>query len=509
MNNKLVECIPNFSAGRDKQTIASIRSAINAHSDVEILDCHSDFDHNRTVITILGNPESVSAAVFDGIKTASDLIDMHKHVGEHPRIGATDVVPFVPIQNVTMEECVRLAEQLGKRVGETLQIPVYLYEEAARSPENKNLENIRKGQFEGLITAIRSDPGRQPDFGPMELGSAGATVIGARAPLIAFNVYLTTDDVAIAKRIAKTIRFSSGGLRFVKAMGVEVDGLAQVSMNLTNFSKTSIAHVVEMIRREAGRFGVRVHHSELVGLIPNTALIDAAVWYLQLDQFDYSQILENSIQKNREMQGASHFLEALASADPTPGGGSAAAFTAAQAAALVAMVARLTIGKKKYQAVQERMQDTLAGALKSIEKLHSLQRSDEQAFTRVMEAYRMPKENPQNIRKRDMRIQTALVTAAKVPLDTCAEALAVMVMALTCAQEGNVHAVSDAGTAGVLAYAAIAAAGANTEINCLSLHDEGTKENLLQELSAIKEKAIVLNKEIKKVIFDRSTIEML
>jgi glutamate formiminotransferase / formiminotetrahydrofolate cyclodeaminase len=290
MTSALVECIPNFSEGRRPQVIEAIITALKSGSGVQVLDQHSDIDHNRTVVTLIGKPRAMEIALFNAIKKAAELIDLDQHQGEHPRIGATDVVPFVPISGISMAECVEMARRLGKKIGEELGIPVYLYEEAATRPDRHNLEDIRRGQYEGLKTEIETNPDRIPDFGPRKLGKAGATVIGAREPLVAFNIYLTTEDVEIAKKIAKTIRFSSGGLRYLKAMGVLVNGRAQVSMNLTDFRKTSIAQVVEMVRREAQRFGVEVHHSELVGLIPQQALVDAAVWYTQLDGFKNHQI---------------------------------------------------------------------------------------------------------------------------------------------------------------------------------------------------------------------------
>ena len=235
-------------------------------------------------------------AAYAAIAKAAELIDLDQHTGEHPRIGATDVVPFVPIRDITMQECVEMARRVGKRVGETLDIPVYLYEEAATTPERVNLENIRRGEYEKLKEEIAKNPARKPDFGPSKVGPAGATVIGARQPLIAYNVYLDTDDLATAQKIARTVRHSSGGLRFVKALGMLVDGRAQVSMNLTNYRKTPVARVVEMIRREAARYGKLIHHSELIGMIPQEALIDAAVWYLQLDQFEPNQVLEQQVQ---------------------------------------------------------------------------------------------------------------------------------------------------------------------------------------------------------------------
>jgi glutamate formiminotransferase / formiminotetrahydrofolate cyclodeaminase len=295
MTKKLMECIPNFSEGRRIEVVDAIADAITAISDVYILDRSSDPDHNRSVITFAGSPSAVVEAAFNAIATAAQLIDLNQHHGQHPRIGATDVVPFVPLEGMTLDECVELAHVLGKRVGGELGIPVYLYEAAATRPERINLENIRRGNYVGLKTAIQIDSDRMPDFGPASLGSAGATVIGARPPLIAYNVYLTTDDIEIAQKIAVAIRHSSGGLRFVKALGLLVNGRAQVSMNLTNYTQTPIARVVEMIRREAARYGVAIHHAELIGLIPQAALIEAAQWYLQFDQFSPDQILESRL----------------------------------------------------------------------------------------------------------------------------------------------------------------------------------------------------------------------
>jgi glutamate formiminotransferase len=292
MKNQLVECIPNFSEGRRMEIVDAIADAIAAVPGVLILDRSGDPDHNRSVITFVGAPDTVTEAAFRAIAKASQLINLDEHQGQHPRIGAADVVPFVPLKNITIDECVVLARALGERVGQDLQIPVYLYEAAATRPEHVNLENVRRGNYEGLKVSIQSDPARLPDYGPSQLGTAGATVIGARPPLIAYNVYLTTDDVEIARKIAQAVRHSSGGLRFVKALGLIVNGRAQVSMNLTDFTQTPLPRVVELIRREAARYGTAIHHCELIGMIPQMALIDAARWYLQLDQFSPDQIME-------------------------------------------------------------------------------------------------------------------------------------------------------------------------------------------------------------------------
>jgi len=292
---RIVECVPNFSEGRRSEVLNAIAEAIRRHADVRLLDIERDADHNRSVFTLVAPPEALVPAMFDAIKTAAGLINLDQHRGQHPRIGATDVVPFVPVRGVTMEECIALARELGRRVGEELGIPVYLYEQAATRPERVNLADVRRGEYEGLKVEIETDADRAPDFGPARLGTAGATVIGARAPLIAFNVYLNTSNVEIAKAIAKAVRHSNGGLRYVKALGLLVNGKAQVSMNLTDFTKTPVHRVVELVRLEAARYGVSVESSELVGMIPQQALVDAAAWYLQLHNLESTMVLENRL----------------------------------------------------------------------------------------------------------------------------------------------------------------------------------------------------------------------
>lgn len=294
---QVVECVANFSEGQRVDVIDQIVNAIDDVWGVTVLGSESDVDHNRTVVSFAGKPDGIVEAAFEGIRRASELINLDVHRGQHPRLGATDVVPFIPIEGVTMADCVKLARQLGQRVGEELQIPVYLYEQAATRTDRQNLADVRRGEYEVLKQTITTDPDRQPDFGPMQLGTAGATIIGARYALIAFNVYLTTDNIDVAKKIAQAIRHSSGGLRYVKALGLLVDGRAQVSMNLTNYKETPIHRVVEMIRTEAQRYGVGIESSELIGLIPQDALLDAAAWYLQVDNYQPDKVLEHRLQR--------------------------------------------------------------------------------------------------------------------------------------------------------------------------------------------------------------------
>jgi len=511
----LIECVPNFSEARRPEIIKEIESAIDSVEGTVILDRHLDHDHNRTVITFVGPPIAVEEAAFLGISRAAELIDLDQHSGEHPRIGATDVVPFIPISGASMEECVEIARRLGQRVGEELHIPVYLYEAAATRPDRKNLENIRRGEYETLKEEIGKEPDREPDFGPQQLGSAGATVIGARPFLIAFNVYLATDDVSIANKIARAVRHSSGGLRFVKALGMLVDGQAQVSMNLTNFRKTPVARVVEMIRKEATRYGTSVDHSELVGLIPQDALEDAAIWYLQLDQFTQDQVLEKRLYSALQASPQTHaeqepgtpvdqvFLDALAAATPTPGGGSAAAYAASMAAALILMVARLTIGRKKYADVEEIMHSIEKKAGQLRQELVQAVSNDASAFQAVMSAFRLPKETEVEKETRTDRIQAATLYAAEVPLDVASKSVELIKLAQQLILYGNINAISDAGSAAALAGAALNSAGLNVRINTPGLKDRVAASNLVKEIDYLENQGADLQAQIREQLYKR------
>ena len=519
MSRAIVECIPNFSEARRPEIVNDIRQAISSVTGAHVLDQHSDLDHNRSVITFAGSPQAVEEAAYRAIATAAERINLDEHSGEHPRIGASDVVPFVPISGVSMQECVEIARRLGRRVGDDLKIPVYLYEEAATRPDRQNLENLRRGQYEGLKTEIASDPDRLPDFGPAQLGTAGATVIGARQPLIAYNVYLSTEDVAIAKKIARAVRHSSGGLRYLKALGLFVDGRAQVSMNLTNYRLTPLARVVELIRREAERYGVTIQHSELVGLIPEDALVDAAVWYTQLDQFDPDQILERRLEQAiqpetqrpvqpRELQPGSSFLDILAAGTPTPGGGSAAAHSGATAAALVAMVARLTLGKKKYIQVEEQMQTTLERAEELRTCLTLAVDKDAAAYQAVLAAMRLPKDAPESAQIRLQAIEAASLAAAQVPLDVACNCLEVMELAALVVSKGNLNAISDGATAGSLARAGMKGAGYNVRINLVGVKDRDAAEPMLSEIKELEQRAGILEAEIVESLQSKGGFEI-
>jgi glutamate formiminotransferase / formiminotetrahydrofolate cyclodeaminase len=528
MPNRIVECIPNFSEARRPEIVEQIQAVIQGVKGVKILDRHSDLDHNRTVITFAGTPEGVEEAAFRCIAKAAELIDLDQHTGEHPRIGATDVVPFVPISEISMEECVEIARRVGQRVGSGLEIPVYLYEQAATRPERQNLEYIRRGQYETLKDEIGTQSEREPDFGPARLSKAGAVVIGARQPLIAFNVYLTSEDVSIAKAIAKAVRHSSGGMRYVKGLGLLVEGRAQVSMNLTNFKATPVGRVVEMIRREADRYGVGIHHTELVGLIPQEALIDAAQWYMQMDQFDELQILEKrllaaDIQEDRpptetaalppgaSAQGGESkpdFLEALAAGTAAPGGGSAAAYTGAAAAALVSMVARLTAGKKKYAQVENQMQAVLEEAEKLRAELTGAVKRDSAAFEAVMEAFRLPKDTPDEQAARSHSIEEATFQATLEPAGVARNSVRVLELAAQVIEVGNLNAISDGGAGAYLAIASLRGAGLNVRINAKSLKDSHRADHLLAELRELDQQAAGLIKKIEQVLKERGGLTL-
>ncbi|MHC1739663.1 MAG: glutamate formimidoyltransferase [Anaerolineaceae bacterium] len=513
MANPMVECIPNYSEARRPEVVEAILASIRAVAGVHILDKHSDLDHNRTVVTMIGAPAAVEEAAFQSIKKAGELIDLDQHTGAHPRIGATDVVPFVPITDITMSDCIEIARRLGKRVADELQIPVYLYEDAATRPEYQNLEFIRKGQYEGLKEEIAHNPERTPDFGPAKLGTAGATVIGARQPLIAFNVYLTTNDVSVAQKIARAVRNSSGGLRFIKAMGVLVEGKAQVSMNLTHYRQTPIGRVVEMVRREAERYGVGIHHSELVGLVPQEALINAAVWYTQLDQFEPSQILESRLYEvlrspETSIAPAADFLSELASANPAPGGGSAAAHTAAAAAALVAMVGRVTVGKKKYAAVEAQMWPLIESADALRAQLTANVDEDAASFNAFITATRLPKDTPEQINAREAAMEAATLAAAKVPFKTVQLATAVMQLAVQAAELGNLNAISDACSAVHLAQAAIQSAGLNILVNVKNLKDPAPAADLVAGLHEHEHLAAQLEEKARQIVINRAEIQL-
>lgn len=464
----LVECVPNFSEGRNPETIDAIRDAITAVNGTHVLDVSSDSSHNRTVVTFVATPDSAVDAAFAAMKVAAELIDLNHHEGEHPRIGATDVVPFIPLEGTTMDDCIALARKLGERVAGELGIPVYLYERAATRPERENLADVRRGEFEGLRQDILVNAARTPDFGESRVhATAGATAIGARPFLVAYNVYLgDKSNLPVAKEVAKAIRGSSGGLRYIKGLGMEVDGQAQVSMNLVDTERTPLHRAFEMVRMEAEAHGVSPTWSEIVGLVPERVLFEAGARHVQLRGFSREMLLEHKV-RNAVSGGESveAFVSRVAAPTPTPGGGSVAAHAGALGAALAQMVAGLTVGKKKYLAVEAQVKELSIKAGSLRRKLALLVERDAQAFEDLRNANRMPAEDAPALEAKAVAMRTALHNAAEVPLETARTAVEVAELAATLAEIGNRNAVTDAAVAALLAEAACKGAVWNVRIN--------------------------------------------
>ncbi len=515
----LIECVPNFSEGRDPAVVEAIVRALLAGPDVYLLDREMDADHNRSVITFVGTRESVGPAALRGMGEAAELIDLNHHQGAHPRLGATDVVPFVPLAGVTLEDCVGIAEWVAEQAWRRFKIPTYLYEAAARRPDRAHLENIRRGQFEGVRDEIGTNPDRRPDFGEAALHpTAGATVVGARKFLIAYNINLNTPDVEVGKAIARKIRASSGGFTCVKAMGVELKArhLAQVSMNLTDFETTSLATVFAAVSREAAALGVQVVGSEIVGLVPRQALEDAAVQYLRVENFRPELIIENrlesvvgasgrgpglnavppSISMNRVQADAAplramveEYVKAVAAPTPTPGGGSVAALAGALAAALGEMVCGVSLKRKSlsgYHPALEAARGRLAGFR---ERLMEIVELDPASYDAVMRAFKLPKTTEAEQTARNQAIEAASKHASLVPMEMAEIAVDV---AREIAGLGGItiaQAASDLGVASNLVQVARRGGMENVRANLPGVRDEAwlrEMEARLQKLASEK-----------------------
>ncbi|MCB9418719.1 MAG: glutamate formimidoyltransferase [Ardenticatenaceae bacterium] len=498
---QIIECVPNFSNGRNPEIYNGIADVIRGVTGVRVLGVSADPDHNRTVITYVGDMAGVEEAAFRAIAYAAEHINLDQHNGEHPRIGATDVFPFIPIKGATVADCVVLVNRLGQRVGNELGVAVYLYGDAAFRPERKKLSDIRKGEYELWKAEVATNPARQPDFGPAEPKPWGATVIGVRPFLIAYNIYLNSDNVEIADQIARDIRFIGGGLRFLQAKGFLVEGQAQVSMNLTDFEKTPIYRVQEMVRREAARYGLSITKAELVGLTPQKAFMDAAQWYLQVDGMNDDQVLEYRLQEEAEKEvRLADFVAAAASGQPTPGGGSVAALAGALAAALAQMVAGLTTGRKKYATVDAEAQAVLAEAETLRLALTKAIDEDAAAFEAVMIAFRS-KELDELAKA--VAVEQATIGAGTVPLRVARLSRDAANLARQMAQIGNVNAVSDAAAGAIMAHAAVQAAALNVKINSVGLQDRSLAQQWTEEVDALEAETAVIVQATKQIAAER------
>jgi glutamate formiminotransferase / formiminotetrahydrofolate cyclodeaminase len=500
---RLIECVPNFSEGRDAAKVDTIVSAMSNVTGVYVLDRELDADHNRCVITLAGEPDAVAEAALRGVGKAIELIDLTKHSGAHPRVGATDVVPFIPIEGVTIEDCVALAHRTGNEIWTRYRIPVFFYEAAAQRPDRVNLENVRRGQFEGLREEMKRNIDRQPDVGePKVHPTAGVTVVGARKFLIAYNVNLNTSDISIASKIAKAIRFSSGGFRYVKSMGVQLKArnLAQVSINLTDFEQTPMHRVYETVKREAQRYGVVPVGSEIVGLVPKKAIEMATDFFLQLENFSPGQVFENKLadalsgapldvaKDGKFASLARPFLEAVASPTATPGGGSASALAGALAASLGQMVAGLSRKKKSQAAYVDRLSAELDELRRTADDLAQAIDRDAASYDAVLAAYKLPQSNSTETSEREAAIQRAMKEAVAVPIQV-AERTVVLFERL-----GQLDAIaaasmkSDLEVGRLMAAAGARGALANVEINLASLSDSVYVTQMRAKVAALSER---------------------
>jgi glutamate formiminotransferase len=480
---KFVECVPNFSEGRDKSKIDEIVNAAKSVPGVIILDVESDVDHNRTVLTFIAPHDASVEAMFRVAKRSMELIDLNYHKGEHPRMGALDVAPFIPIMDTTIEECIELAKKLGRRIGEELGIPVYLYDQAAQREDRKDLAKVRKGQFEGLKEEIGKNPDRIPDFGPNKIHpTAGAVAVGARNQIVNFNVNLDTTDIEFAKTLAKKIRTSGGGLPALRAKEIflESKNQVQISTVLTDYKVTSLKRVVDEIKKEIEPKGIKITDTELIGLTAQKPLIDYTIEELKVTNFNYeNQVLENKIMRLlSDWQVATQIvIDNLSNDKPTPGGGSAAAISASMGAALLEMAIGITIKSKKIDSdLKEKLLSFKNQISEKRFKLQNQISEDSKAFDLVMAALKIPKEDP----SRKEKIQDSLVKAALVPLETAKLSYQTREIALK--MEGiKKDVISDYKSGIYLLECAVKCALENVYINCDMIDDENKKNELLNE----------------------------
>jgi glutamate formiminotransferase/formiminotetrahydrofolate cyclodeaminase len=511
--NKIVECVPNISEGRDQKKVELIVSAIASVTAAILLDCEMDGDHNRSVITFAGEPDAVVEAAFRAAATAVELIDLNHHTGEHPRIGALDVLPFVPIEGVTLEDCIMLARRAGERIAYELKIPVYLYELAAFRPERVDLADVRRGEFEGLRREIQTDPARKPDFGEAKIHpTAGAMAVGARLPLIAYNINLATQDISVAKKIAKAVRGRDGGLQNVKALGLELKnrGQTQVSMNLVNYQETPIFRVFEMVRREAERHGVSIAGSEFVGLVPQSALNACSDFYLRIENFSEDLIFEHRLQTELAKRGdgvrahlrpdrrteLDHIVDVspVGTDSPTidkfaddiglgtlsPDGGVVAAYTGVLGASLAIMVCHLTIGQKAE------VKGEVSGVLYQLERLKEDLRmamtEEDDVGVLLIEAMALPRETDAERLARATAIEEATKSAIAVPLRVAQEAMEVLELLSELSEIGNPSAFANLAVGAQLAMSAMRGAAYDILSQLFSINDEEFNRSRRAEL---------------------------
>jgi glutamate formiminotransferase len=485
----LIECVPNFSEGRDASILAALLQTMSTVPGACVLASESDPDHNRSVVTLVGEPEAVAEAALRGVGKAAELIDLNRQAGAHPRIGATDVLPFIPIAGITMEECITLAHRVGREIWDRYAIPVYFYEAAATRAERANLENLRTGQFEGLRDEVLRDPQRSPDIGEPRLHpTAGAIAVGARKLLIAYNIHLNTNDVAVARQIARAIRYSSGGLRYVKAIGVPLQSrdIAQVSINLTDFEQTPLHRVFEMVVHEAEHYGCTVTGSEIVGLIPRKAIEMTAEFHLRLENFSAAKVLENSLEEALEAEAmkplhlrgvnassltalAIPLLDTIAAPTAAPAGGSVTALAGAAAASLGEMVAELTRRKKSHAQYAEQLGLAVHALHAAAQTLSMAMDRDAHAYQGVLSAQHLQQHTSAERAYREETLAEALRQATEVPLETAIAATDVFEQLVQLEAVAPASMLSDLHVARLMAMAAARGALATVAANLAHL----------------------------------------
>ena len=543
---KIVECVPNFSEGKDKAIINAISAAIESVESVKLLNVDPGADFNRTVYTFAGEPEAVLEAALQATKVGLALIDMRKHKGEHARMGALDVMPFIPIKNVTMDDCVRLSKKFGEKMAKEMGVPVFLYAKSATKPERVRLPDIRKGEYEALEEKFK-DPSFKPDFGkPVFVPKSGATATGARDILIAYNINLNTSDKSIASKISGKIRTSGvikkdkdgnkiigpdgkperipGRFKGVQAGGMMYnEDIAQVSMNLLNFREVNLHHVFEAVKEEADKLGVKVTGSEIVGLVPKESLILAGKFY-DKKVFDEEELVSIAIEKlglsdlypfkpeekvieymvedtgHLASMKVNNFLYELASNSPAPGGGSVAALAGALGAALTSMVCNLTVGKDKYADVEDEIKSILKKSESIRKKLTKLIDKDTEAFNDVIKAFKMPKETEKQKEARSKAIQEGYKTAAKVPFETANICGEIFDLAKIVAEKGNKNSITDAAVSALMTKAGVESAILNVKINLGSIKDEKFVKNISSKIDKLEKIAEHKTMEILEIV---------
>lgn len=547
---KIVECVPNFSEGRNKSTINAIAAAVDAVDGVKLLDVDPGEDFNRTVFTFVGEPDSIVEAAFQAAKVGTALIDMTKHKGEHARMGALDVCPFIPIKGVTDKDCIQFSKKFGEKMAKELGIPVFLYAKSAKKPERVKLPSIRKGEYEALEKKFK-DPSFRPDFGKPEfVPKSGATATGCRDILLAYNINLNTSDKKIASKIAGKIRTSGvikkdkdgnkiigvdgkaeripGRFKGLQAGGMMYnEDISQVSMNLLNYKEVNLHHVFEVVKKEAEKLGAKATGSEIVGLLPEESLAIAGKYYAKKEELKISdntelvnlaieklglselypfkpeeKIIEYMIQETGPLASTKikSFLSELASKSPAPGGGSVAALSGSLGAALTSMVCNLTIGKEKYSDVQDEIKKLLRESEKIRKELTELIDEDTNAFNDVMKAFKMPKETEEQKKKRSLAIQGGYKKAADVPLKTAKACEKIFDIAIITAEKGNKNSITDAAVSALMAKAGVEGAILNVKINLSSIKDEEFVKNITKELKEIEKNADEKTKNIMNYV---------